>query len=197
MITGMMHIYGLGRIGQEIKHKQRKVLVDSYVQSAESNCTGFIGTASIGEGYESSCGCVKFGHLVVLDYVCLFRPSIVKSRGASLVLNQANYNSLRSAMEEQVRATTKWNEMLVQAGLTAQWMQELLENKSTLTAIFVGHESYKFDTILQSRRNSLVVQGELSFLLTETARITGFVSTELLREQYIGFMSRFAFNWEC
>jgi outer membrane autotransporter protein len=175
---------------------QRNVLFDSYARTAESDWTGFIGTASIGGGYEWSGGCVKFGPLAGLDYGYLFRPDIVENGGARLVLDQANYNSLRSAVGGQVRATTKWKDMLVQAGLKAQWMHELLDNKSTLTAAFVGYESYKFDTFLQSGRDSLAVQGDLSFLLTETTRITGFVSTELFREQYIGFMGGFMFNWE-
>ena len=190
------YIYGLGRIGLESTRMQRNVLIGSYARTAESDWTGFIGTASIGGGYEWSGGCVKFGPLAGLDYGYLFRPDIVENGGASLVLDQANYNSLRSAVGGQVRSTTKWKDMLVQAGLTARWMHELLDNKSTLTAAFVGYESYKFDTFLQSGRDSLAVQGDLSFLLTETTRITGFVSTELFREQYIGFMGGFMFNWE-
>jgi len=190
------YVYGLGRIGLESTKMQRNVLFDSYARTAQSDWTGFIGTASIGGGYEWSGGCFKFGPLAGLDYGYLFRPDIVENGGARLALDQAKYNSLRSSVGGQVRATTKWKDMLVQAGLKAQWMHELLDNKSTMTAAFVGYESFKFDTLLQSGRDSLAVQGDLSFLLTKTTRINGFVSAELFREQYIGFMGGFMFNWE-
>lgn len=195
---GGVYLYGLGRVGVENNKMRRQIGIGDYNRISQGDWTGFAGAASGGAGYERRVGSMAFGPIAGLDYTAFARPSVTEYGGAGtrLTLDGASYNSLRTGLGAQARLEHPFNERrLFTAGLSAQWMHELLDPTNTVRAAFTGYEGKKFDTKLTSATDSLLLQGNMALEFDSNFKLSLFAGTELFRPGYESLNGGLSATW--
>lgn len=195
---GGVFLYGLGRVGVENNTMRRDIGFAGYNRTSRADWTGFSGAASAGAGYEHRMGPLSLGPVAGLDYAWLTRPQVTEydGGGTRLRLDAASYHSLRSALGAQVRVQGAVSERaLFKAGLSAQWMHELLDPAKTVRAAFVGYEGRTFSSKLDSATDSMLLQGTMALEIDTNFKLSLSAGTELFRPGYQSLHGGVAASW--
>jgi len=161
---------------------------------------GLASAADLGGGYDWQAGAVSFGPLAGLDYAFNWRPKTNEHGGGAADLNLASsaQHGLRSSLGGQVRTQIDAEGYgLLQAGLSARWMYDLLGGSYTSRGSFAGYDGQDFSsTTPVSSRNSLALQGNLALLQADGFKCSAFLGTELFRKGYSSAEGGMSFNWD-
>jgi len=152
-----VYVHGLARVGIESSTTQRKVAIDGYQRASQGEWLGFASAADVGGGYNWLVGPVSFGPVAELDYGFNWRPAMKEhgGGGADLALDSAGQHSLRSALGGQLSSEHRLTQgHILQAGLRAQWMLDLLGNAVTTRGSFAGADGLKFSSHAPSTARS-------------------------------------------
>lgn len=195
---GGVFLYGLGRVGVGNNTMRRDIGFAGYTRTSRADWTGFSGAANAGAGYEQQMGPVALGPVAGLDYAWLTHPRITEYDGAGtrLRLDAASHHSLRSALGAQMRVKGAVNERaLFKAGVSAQWMHELLEPTNTVRAAFAGYEGRTFSSKQPAATDSMLLQGTMALEIDTSFKLSLSAGTELFRPGYQSLHGGVAASW--
>jgi outer membrane autotransporter protein len=178
-------ISGLANIGLEHVDMTRTVEINDYQRRNSASYTAFMASSTARAGYEWQAGDFRFGPLAGLDYGFYRRPSVSETGGQAtrLKLNATHFHSLRSALGGQVTIRTNLaNHLELQAGLSAQWMHELLDTRHGSKAAFAGYNENSFSVKHRTDdRNALALNASVMFVSRKNLDLNVHVGTELFR----------------
>lgn len=193
------YMYGIGRIGLENNESSRRVAVGDFQRTSRGEWLGLASAASLGAGYEFHLGEYTLGPVAGLDYGFSWRPGFQENGGGAvdLKMEAAGAQTLRSALGGQMTAATVLGAgHILQAGITARWMRELLGGGNTSKASFVGYGSQTFEASTPvAGRDSLSMQGTLSLLRGDEFTCSAFASMNLFRTGYSSVQGGFSIGW--
>jgi uncharacterized protein with beta-barrel porin domain len=194
------HLFGMVRVGVENNTSARKVAIGGFQRTSRSEWVGLASAAGLGGGYDWQAGAVSFGPLAGLDYAFNWRPRTNEHGGgaADLTLASSAQHGLRSSLGGQIHTQTEVEGYaLLQAGLSARWMYDLLGGSYTARGSFAGHDGQDFSsTTPVSSRNSIALQGNLALLQTDGFKCSAFLGTELSRKGYSSVEGGTSISWE-
>ncbi|WP_034609246.1 autotransporter outer membrane beta-barrel domain-containing protein [Desulfovibrio aminophilus] len=193
------YAHGLARVGIENNTSRRKVDFNGYQRTSQGEWIGLASGADVGAGYNWRVGPVSFGPVADLDYAFNWRPAVRETGGggADLALDSAGQHSLHSALGGQLQTELGLDQgQLIQAGLRAMWLRDLLGDAITTRGSFADADGPKFSSHAPApARDSLGLSAHASLLLTDGLRCGAFVGTELFRAGFSSVEGGLSFNW--
>lgn len=194
------YLFGMARLGVENNTSARKVVIGGFQRTSRSEWVGLASAADLGGGYDWQAGPVSFGPLAGLDYAFSWRPKTNEHGGGAADLNLASsaQHGLRSSLGGQVRTQTEVEGYgLLQAGLSARWMYDLLGGSHTARGSFAGYDGQDFSsTTPVTSRNSMALQGSLALLQADGFKCSAFLGTELFRKGYSSVEGGMSLSWD-
>jgi uncharacterized protein with beta-barrel porin domain len=192
-------ISGLANAGLENTRMTRNVAIDAYHRKSHSEYTAVTAQSAVRAGYAWQNGNTRFGPLAGLDYAFYHRPPGSETGGQAtrLDLDAANFHSLRSAVGGQVRTQMRLADKLtLQAGLSVQWMHELLDTSYGSTASFRGHGGSAFSVANRTDdHDALAIHASAAIASYRNLTLNAYVGTEFFRKRSNSVQGGLSIGW--
>jgi len=193
-------LHGLANAGLENTRMSRSVEIGDYHRTSRSEYTAVTAQSAVRAGYEWQAGNVRFGPVAGLDYGFYHRPSVSETGGQAtrLHLEATNFHSLRSALGGQARVETRLADSLtLKAGLSAQWMHEVLDTRHGGTASFAGYGSHSFSVKNRTDdRDALALNASVALVTDGAFSLNAYAGTELFRKRSASAQGGLSFSWK-
>ncbi|CAI2414477.1 autotransporter domain-containing protein [Serratia liquefaciens] len=193
--------YGLGRLGAEDNQMKRQFDVAGISGTRKSDWTAWNGSLTLGGGYHFALTEVfSLGPVAALDYTATTHRTIQESglgNAPSLQIKGRYADSLQSTLgvEALYRQPLQGSQAL-SATLRLGWQHELLNNKLSQRAQFVGYNASAFDSeSTLAGRDALAAQAGVQYQLNQAVSLGAGVSSELLRKGSHSLEGNVAVTW--
>lgn len=193
--------YGLGRLGAEDNQMKRQFDVAGISGTRKSDWTAWNGSLTLGGGYHFALTeAFSLGPVAALDYTATTHRTIQESglgNAPSLQIKGRYADSLQSTLgvEALYRQPLQGSQAL-SATLRLGWQHELLNNKLSQRAQFVGYNASAFDSeSTLAGRDALAAQAGVQYQLNQAVSLGAGVSSELLRQGSHSLEGNVAVTW--
>lgn len=193
--------YGLGRIGAEDNQMKRQFDVAGISGTRKSDWTAWNGSLTLGGGYHFALTeAFSLGPVAALDYTATTHRTIQESglgNAPSMQIKGRYADSLQSTLgvEALYRQPLQGSQAL-SATLRLGWQHELLNNKLSQRAQFVGYTASAFDSeSTLAGRDALAAQAGVQYQLNQAVSLGAGVSSELLRKGSHSLEGNVAVTW--
>ncbi|WP_269935685.1 autotransporter outer membrane beta-barrel domain-containing protein [Serratia liquefaciens] len=193
--------YGLGRVGAEDNQMKRQFDVAGISGTRKSGWTAWNGSLTLGGGYHFALTeAFSLGPVASLDYTATTHRTIQESglgNAPSLQIKGRYADSLQSTLgvEALYRQPLQGSQAL-SATLRLGWQHELLNNKLSQRAQFVGYTASAFDSeSTLAGRDALAAQAGVQYQLNQAVSLGSGVSSELLRKGSHSLEGNVAVTW--
>lgn len=193
--------YGLGRIGAEDNQMKRQFDVAGISGTRKSDWTAWNGSLTLGGGYHFALTeAFSLGPVAALDYTATTHRPIQESglgNAPSMQIKGRYADSLQSTLgvEALYRQPLQGSQAL-SATLRLGWQHELLNNKLSQRAQFVGYNASAFDSeSTLAGRDALAAQAGVQYQLNQAVSLGAGVSSELLRQGSHSLEGNVAVTW--
>ncbi|WBL74410.1 autotransporter outer membrane beta-barrel domain-containing protein [Serratia liquefaciens] len=193
--------YGLGRLGAEENQMKRQFDVAGISGTRKSDWTAWNGSLTLGGGYHFALTeAFSLGPVAALDYTATTHRTIQESglgNAPSLQIKGRYADSLQSTLgvEALYRQPLQGSQAL-SATLRLGWQHELLNNKLSQRAQFVGYNASAFDSeSTLAGRDALAAQAGVQYQLNQAVSLGAGVSSELLRKGSHSLEGNVAVTW--
>ncbi|MNZ79353.1 Extracellular serine protease precursor [compost metagenome] len=192
--------YGLGRIGAEDNQMKRQFDVAGISGTSKSHWTAWNGSLILGGGYHFALtDTFSLGPVAALDYTATTHRTIKESGfgTAPLQIKGRYADSLQSTLGvEALYQQPLQGSQALSATLRLGWQHELLSNKVTQRAQFVGYNASAFDSeSTLAGRDTLAAQAGVQYQLNQAVSLGAGVSSELLRQGSHSLEGNVAVTW--
>lgn len=192
--------YGLGRIGAEDNQMKRQFDVAGISGTSKSHWTAWNGSLTLGGGYHFALSdTFSLGPVAALDYTATTHRTIKESGfgTAPLQIKGRYADSLQSTLGvEALYQQPLQGSQALSATLRLGWQHELLSNKVTQRAQFVGYNASAFDSeSTLAGRDTLAAQAGVQYQLNQAVSLGAGVSSELLRQGSHSLEGNVAVTW--
>ncbi|HWR02818.1 MAG TPA: autotransporter outer membrane beta-barrel domain-containing protein, partial [Humidesulfovibrio sp.] len=195
-----VYAHGLARVGIENNTTRRKVDFNGYQRTSQGEWIGFASAADVGAGYNWRVGPMSFGPVAGLDYAFNWRPAMTENHGggADLALDSAGQHSLYSALGGQLQTEHSLAQgQIIQAGLRALWLRDLLGDAIITRGGFAGADGPKFSSHAPApAKDSMGLHAHASLLLADGLKCSAFAGTELFRAGFSSVEGGLSFSWD-
>jgi len=190
----------LASVGLENTRMTRNVEIDAYKRTNNASYTAFMAQGALRAGYARQVGNICFGPLAGLEYGFYHRPPVAETNGQAtrLKLYADNSHSLRSALGGQVKMHTRLTDNLaLQAGLSVQWMHELLNTSCGSTAFFTGYSGDNFSASHRADdRDALALNASVTLVSGGNLSLNAYAGTELFRQGSSSIQGGLSVGWK-